>query len=1011
MLTFQQIIQRLTDFWGKQQCIIHQGHDLEVGAGTFNPVTFLRALGPEPYNTAYVEPSRRPKDARYGDNPNRVHLFHQFQVIMKPSPENIQELYLESLKALGLDLNKHDIRFVHDDWESPTLGAWGLGWEVWCDGMEITQFTYFQAIGSTLLHPISAEITYGLERLAMYIQNKESIFDLKWNDTLTFRDISHRSEVEWSAYNFEEASTAMWLRHFEDYEKEAKALIACHLPIPAYDFVVKASHAFNLLDARGAISVTERTGYIGRIRDLARLIAIEYTASRESLGFPLMTKTKPIKPLSPLKKAPRFNPKKRQDFLLEIGSEQLPATFVPIGSHQLEKAVRRLLEDHALSFQELKVFGTPRRLSILVKGLVEGSLDKELVRKGPAIASAFDANGHPTPQGAGFLKSIGHSSVSLASILSGKVKGLKVEAVKDTQYLFASIKEAGISTFFLLSQQLPGLILNLEFPKKMRWGSSEITYARPLHWIVALFGSKVIPFQLGSVLSNRYSWGHAQLCHEKIAIKTPHEYLSQLRKHYVLADIEERKEKILAQLKKIEKKVKGEVVERHRVIPQVLHLTEWPQLTYASFDAKFLAAPKEVLISEMVEHQRYFPIADSKHHLKNLFIITADNTPNELIRHGNQRVLSARLSDGVFLYNQDVKVPLEKFNEKLKEMTYQKELGSMYDKVTRIGAIAHLVNQHLDLADEKKVKRASLLSKADLASLLVGEFPELQGTIGKYYATAQGENHEVAESLEELWMPRQEGGALPRTPTGIVLSLSDKIDNLISCYSVGLKPSSSSDPYALRRQSIGILNMLIASKKSVDLKKIFHEACHVFPLLKKHPETAHKLVEEILAFITARAKSLFEEKGFRRDEIDAALQGVSSDPYNQFCKVEALHTFRKSGREFSKLFEVYKRAKGQLEKPAAAPFRESLATEPAEKELIQALHILNSQWKETLSKHRYLEAFRLIATLQPPLAKLFDTVKIMCDDPSLKENRIALLQKVFAPFQELLDFGKIHETH
>lgn len=294
MLTFQQIIQRLTEFWEKKKCIIHQGHDLEVGAGTFNPATFLRALGPEGYKTAYVEPSRRPSDGRYAQNPNRMQLFHQFQVIIKPSPADIQQTYLESLKVLGLDLKKHDIRFVHDDWESPTLGAWGLGWEVWCDGMEVSQFTYFQAIGSMPLKPITVEITYGLERLAMYIQNKDSFYDMKWNDELTFGDIATQSEIEWSTYNFEGASVPMWLRHFEDFEKEAKDLIARHLPLPAYDFVIKASHAFNMLDARGVISVTERTGYIARIRDLARLVAMEYISSREKLEFPLLSKEKPI---------------------------------------------------------------------------------------------------------------------------------------------------------------------------------------------------------------------------------------------------------------------------------------------------------------------------------------------------------------------------------------------------------------------------------------------------------------------------------------------------------------------------------------------------------------------------------------------------------------------------------------------------------------------------------------------------------------------------------------------
>lgn len=1004
MLTFQQIIHRLTEFWEKHHCIIHQGHDLEVGAGTFNPATFLRCLGPEPYNTAYVEPSRRPSDGRYGENPNRMQLFHQYQVILKPSPSNVQQLYLESLAALGLDLKKHDIRFVHDDWESPSIGAWGLGWEVWCDGMEITQFTYFQAIGSMPLKPITAEITYGLERLTMFIQNKSSFYDMKWNDELTFRDVAHRSEVEWSMYNFEEANTEMWHRHFEDFEREAKDLIARNLPLPAYDFVIKASHAFNMLDARGAISVTERTGYIARIRDLARLIAAAYTTSREMLGFPLLKKEKP-KPIKkvPALKAPAFNPKKTQDFLLEIGSEQLPAAFIPIGTANLEKAMRKLLDEKGLTCEVVQTFGTPQRLAVLVKGLVEGTEAKEILRKGPAVQSAFDSSGKPTPQGQGFLKSVGAEGVALDAVRKGKVKQLKVETVKDAEYLFATLSEAGKSTYVVLAEELPKLILNLEFPKKMRWGNLDINYPRPIHWIAAIFGQKVVPFQVGDVLSNRHSFGHAQLDPKKFVLKTPKTYAAELKKHFVLADVEQRKESIMRQLKALEKRMKGHALEVDSVLPQVLHLVEWPQLTTAIFDPAFLSAPKEVLVSEMVEHQKYFPVADAKGDLKNLFVITADNKPSDLIRRGNQKVLSARLSDGVFLYKQDLKTPLEKFNEKLQLMTQQKDLGTVLDKVKRLLTISEILNHELAVADKKHLARAALLCKADLASALVGEFPHLQGTIGKYYALAQNEAKQVADAIEEHWMPRAEGAPLPKTASGMILSLTDKIDNLIGCYSVGLKPSSSSDPYALRRQSIGILKILIEAKESIDLKKILTEASRVFPKLKED------VVSEILAFITARSKSVFEEYGFRKDEVEASLQGLCNDPYDQFCKIQALHDFRSRGTEFAKLFEVYKRAKGQLEKPSSVPFQSSLASEPAEKELLQALDVLQKHWISTIAERKYLEAFRMLAKLQAPLAKLFDNVKILADDPKLRDNRIALLQKVFAPFQDLLDFSKIQE--
>jgi len=288
MLTFQQLILQLNAFWDRQGCVLLQPYDMEVGAGTFHTATFLRAIGPEPWNAAYVQPSRRPKDGRYGENPNRLQHYYQYQVVLKPSPLNIQELYLDSLTSLGIDPREHDIRFVEDDWESPTLGAWGLGWEVWLDGMEVTQFTYFQEVGSLVCKPVLGEITYGLERLAMYLQGKESVYDLVWTPGVTYGDVYHQNEVEQSRYNFELSSTEMLLRHFSEYEAEAKRLMQAQCVLPAYEMVMKCSHTFNLLDARGAISVTERAAYIGRVRALARAVAQAYFESRERLGFPML---------------------------------------------------------------------------------------------------------------------------------------------------------------------------------------------------------------------------------------------------------------------------------------------------------------------------------------------------------------------------------------------------------------------------------------------------------------------------------------------------------------------------------------------------------------------------------------------------------------------------------------------------------------------------------------------------------------------------------------------------
>jgi glycyl-tRNA synthetase alpha chain len=287
-MTFQELILALQHYWGRYGCVIQQPYDVEVGAGTSNPATFFRVLGPEPWKVAYVEPSRRPADGRYGENPNRLQHYYQFQVILKPSPADMQEVYLKSLQALGVDPMKHDVRFVEDDWESPTLGAWGLGWEVWLDGLEVTQFTYFQQAGGIELRPVSGELTYGLERIAMFLQGVDNVYDLQWTADVTYGDIHHKGEVEWSVHNFEVADVAVQVKLFEAYERESLRLIEKGLILPAYDYCLKCSHAFNILDARGAIGVTERTSYIGRVRTLARRSAEAYLKQREELGFPLL---------------------------------------------------------------------------------------------------------------------------------------------------------------------------------------------------------------------------------------------------------------------------------------------------------------------------------------------------------------------------------------------------------------------------------------------------------------------------------------------------------------------------------------------------------------------------------------------------------------------------------------------------------------------------------------------------------------------------------------------------
>jgi glycyl-tRNA synthetase len=1005
MKTFQEILRTLTEFWEKQGCVVQQGYDLEVGAGTFNPATFLRSLGPEPFRAAYIEPSRRPADGRYGDNPIRMQHYFQYQVILKPSPADILDLYLKSLEAIGFDLSKHDIRFVHDDWESPTLGAWGLGWEVWMDGMEVTQFTYFQCIGSQELTPVTGEITYGIERLSTFLQGVNSTYDLKWSGDVTYGDIYKRNEFEFSHYNFSHSDASMWLRHFEDYEREAKKLIELKLPLPAYDFVMKASHAFNMLDARGAISVSERNVYIGRIRELARLIAQSYVKSREEQNFPLLNLFKDysqenetqLPALTENLQSPQEG--KNADFLLELGLEELPAIFVSIGIDGLKKAIEKLLSQHEIPHGAIETYGTPRRLAILVKDMALTKPAKRTEKRGPAVSMAYDAEGNPLPAAAGFFKSLDLQPLPLKNLGTQ----VKIQSIKGVDYLFGEKIEPAEPVAPLLQRSLADAVLAIDFPKKMRWGSESISFARPIRWIVCLLGKDELPFTIGKALSSRTSFGHRQLAPQKFSINEASSYIADLKKHFVLASVEDRKAEILKQLSAIEQELSAQAVSKDKVIAQVLHLVEWPHLTHADFDPHFLTVPKEILTSEMVEHQKYFPLEDREGKLINRFVITANNRPTDLIRKGNQKVLSSRLKDGSFLYEQDLKHSLEHFVDKLKTVTYLKGLGSLFDKTERIEKHATMLHGLLPVCDLAQLKRAAHLSKADLTSGVVYEFPELQGTIGKDYALKKGETPEVALSIEEQWMPKGEKAPLPSSPTGALLSLADKIDNLISCFGMGLKPTSSSDPYALRRQALGIVKILLTRKQRLSLKKLLMACISHFPKLAESPET---ITSEIIAFIETRFRSAMIDEGFKKEQVEACLATGFDDIYDAYCRLQALQSFARNS-EFPKLCEVYKRAKGQIPSGDLLTLKMALINQPSEKALLEAFEKSDREVTKALQDHNYEKAYVSLAAMQEPLDRLFAELKILDDNADFRQNRLGMLQRVFGLFGKLLDFSKV----
>jgi glycyl-tRNA synthetase len=498
-LNFQSIILNLQRYWSEQGCLIWQPYYIQVGAGTMNPATYLRVLGPEPWNVAYVEPSVRPDDGRYGENPNRLQQHYQFQVILKPDPGNPQELYLRSLEALGIDPRQHDIRFVEDNWESPALGAWGLGWEVWLDGQEITQFTYFQQAGGMVLDPVSVEITYGLERIAMALQGVRHFCNLRWNEQRSYGDVNLQGEQEHSKYYFEIADVTRVRQMYDLFEAEAEVALQNGLVLPAHDYVLKCSHSFNILDVRGAVGVTERQALFARIRDLSRRVAEAYVDQRQKLGFPwLAGMSKEVAPLAVASEVEndvvvQATP---ADFVLEIGTEELPAADLDNALAQLREKVPQLFADLRLEYDKVRILGTPRRLVVYVEGLAPRQANRVSIVKGPPASRAFDPSGQPTKAAEGFARGRGL-----------QVSDLQVQDIDGGRYVVAEVHETGRPALAALSETLPGLVASLRFDKAMRWNESGVAFSRPIRWLLALFGEEVVPFAYVGLSSGRQTRG------------------------------------------------------------------------------------------------------------------------------------------------------------------------------------------------------------------------------------------------------------------------------------------------------------------------------------------------------------------------------------------------------------------------------------------------------------------------------------------------------------------------
>ncbi len=1001
--TFQSLILSLEQFWADWGCLIWQPYYSQVGAGTMNPATFLRVLGPEPWNVAYVEPSIRPDDGRYGENPNRFQQHYQYQVILKPDPGNPQEIYLESLRAIGLDPRKHDIRFVEDNWESPALGAWGLGWEVWADGQEITQFTYFQQAGGLPTNPVSVELTYGLERILIALNAASGIWDEPWAAGVTYGDVLRQGEWEHSKYYFEIADVERLRTMYNLFEAEAKAALEAGLVLPAYDYLLKCSQTFNVLDTRGAIGVTERAASFGRMRGLARQVSEAYIAQRQRLEYPLLkeddgrrtTDDRRLQTTVPGMQVVVSD--EAQTLLLEIGTEELPYGDVEAALGQLRELAPKALAEARLSHGDIQVFATPRRLAVLVEGVAARQPDAETVVKGPPANRAYDSGGAPTQAAVGFARGKGVP-----------VDALEVREMDGGRYVTAVVRETGRPAAQVLAEALPALIGRLQFEKTMRWNESGAAFSRPIRWLAALLGERVIPFSYAGVQSGRMTRGLRPLGSPEIEIARAQDYPAVMRRAKIEVDPDKRRAEVLRQVRRLARQAGGKVADEG-VLGEVTHLVERPTALLGSFEAEHLALPRDVLISVMKKHQRYFPVqgADGKLMPHFIAVRNGDKRHLDLVREGNEHVIRARFADAAFFVREDVKRPLEAFRPDLATLTFQKKLGSMLDKARRIEALTQALAPRLGLdeAETATAVRAAHLAKADLATQMVVEMTSLQGIMGREYALRSGEKAEVAQAIREHYLPAGASDALPETRAGVVVGLADRLDSLVGLFAAGLAPSGSADPFGLRRAALGVVLLLTGRAIDLDLRPSLEAALELMPAeVQPAPEARAKLLSEVLAFIAGRQRAQLLEAGIRHDCVEAVLAEQAHNPWRaqqaaaQLAQWTARPDWPPTLAAYARCVRITRDQKEAFGLDAAR------LAEPAEQALYAAYQTAAAALPEGPSVDEF---FGALLPMIPAISGFFDSVLVMAEDAAVRANRLGLLQRIAGLARGVADFSKL----
>ena len=1008
--SMQETIRRLHEYWAARGCQIWQPHSEKLGAGTMNPATVLRVLGPEPWNVAYVEPSFRADDGRYAENPNRMQMHTQYQVLLKPDPGNPQELYLSSLEAIGLERDRHDIRFVEDNWESPALGAWGLGWEVWLDGQEITQFTYFQQAGGVSLDPVSVEITYGLERIIMYLQQRTEVWSIDFDGVHTYGEIYRQQEIEHCIYNFELADVERQRTLCDLYNAEAEACIERGLVAPAHDYVLRQSQAFNILDTRGAIGVTERAKFFAAMRSQARRISELYVEQRQHEEYPWLADGQEHREdegkSNRRKDVTTVQVSEPQSLLIELGSEELPAGDVPVGIRQMELRLRDLLDQARLTYGDLFVSGTPRRLVAHVQELAPRQQDEIVERRGPPAQRAFDADGQPTKAAVGFARGQGVQPSDL------EVRGNYVYAVTSLQ---------GEQTSAVLPQLIEDLLEGMQWGRTMRWNRSNKSYPRPLRWIVALYGPEVVPVSWAHVTGGRVSRGprfrdaRARLPAGEFttfSISDADSYFDAAAAQGIQLRREDRRSLIAAAAQELA--ARAATIETagadplppgtyewepdEELLEEVTDLVEAPQAVLGSFEQRYLDLPQSILTAVMKKHQRYFPVvakpsgSDGSSTLAPRFITIAnadDLDHPDVVRQGNEGVIRARYADADFFFRKDTAKPLDTFTERLDTLTFHAKLGSMLEKAARLQTLAPQIAQMLGSSEEEveTSRQAAALCKADLVTSMVVEMTSLQGAMGEIYALKSGEPPPVAQAIREHYLPRFDGDSIPKSAAGLALSLADKLDSLVGLFGVGVTPSGSADPFGLRRAALGIVNALTLTNSSFDLTTALEQAASHYGAL-----LSDVAVSSARDFIIRRLERKLRDLGHPPDVVDAVLAARGHDPFAAVGNVHHLAAAVVSP-DWDEAFTAYARcARIVRDIKHKLPLHPTAYQEEVEYELHSACESAAAKLEGAEDAAESLG--QVLADLTAPINSFFEAVLVNAEEEEVRLARQALVQRI-----------------